>query len=412
MNKKFVPVNELLAKTSLDQFISHYSFDTEVRRKGNEERMRSPFACEKCTGNQQVVSVNWQAGVFTSHCYHCNVRGRVTTLLFGMKYGRQPAGGKLKGEEFKDIAADIAIVAGVRGESQSPPPKVQREPAAEINPAPEPTIERKENVPLAKNPDERIARLIHLSDELIREPETMSGRAQAYIGQRPYMTEEQMKKWDVGYLPANNKSMLRSKFVYGLRNERSEKIGFVGRDLNFKEKLAKWEHSDRKAAAPIKAKFPPGFARGSFLYGAEAQRLQSEEAQAQLKDVGIVVTEGMNDTIALDNYGILSVGLCSNRLSEGQIEKLTRWANAMADGKVTLLLDNDKEGADGAIDCLKKLAPHVSVRLAWTPDTASGAFRNKQPEDLDPSSLLELFKPISVGGVVPQLLRQYLETSD
>ncbi|MEL7496557.1 MAG: toprim domain-containing protein [Planctomycetota bacterium] len=408
MKKNFIPVNELLERTSLDQFISYYGFETELQRKGNEERMRSPFACEKCQGNQQVVSVNWQSGVFTSHCYHCNVRGRVTTLLFGMKYGREPAGGKLKGEEFKDIAADIATVAGVRSESPNKVPPKEESKTTPIHSTPR---VRKENIPLSKNPDERIARLVHLSNELVREPSAMSGRAQAYVQKRPYMTKEQMTKWDVGYLPANQKSMLRSKFVYALRNERSEKIGFVGRDLNFQEKISKWEHSDRSSAAPIKAKFPPGFARGEFLYGAEANRLEAEESQAQLRDVGIVVVEGMNDTIALDSYGILAVGLCSNRVTEGQLEKLTRWANAMADGKVTLLLDNDKEGAEGAIDCLQKLAPHVAVRLAWTPDS-SGAFRDKQPEELEPHSLLELFKPLSTTGIVPSLLERHIERND
>jgi len=105
MANEFIPVNKLLERTTLEQFIDHYSFSTEIKRKGKEERIRSPFACDKCTGNNQAVSVNWQSGVFTSHCYHCNVKGRITALLYGMKYGCEPSGGKLKGEEFKDIAA-------------------------------------------------------------------------------------------------------------------------------------------------------------------------------------------------------------------------------------------------------------------------------------------------------------------
>ena len=109
--KNFIPVNELLGQTSLQDFITHYDFPTEVKRKGNEERVRNPFACEKCSGNSQAVSVNWKSGVFTSHCYHCDTRGRVTTLLFGMKHGRKPSGNKLQGDEFKDIARDIAQVA-------------------------------------------------------------------------------------------------------------------------------------------------------------------------------------------------------------------------------------------------------------------------------------------------------------
>ena len=98
-----------------------------------------------------------------------------------------------------------------------------------------------------------------------------------------------MDEWDVGCLLSNSRSMLRGKFVYALRNEKSEKIGYVGRDLAFKEKLAKWEDSDRPGKAPIKAKFPPGFVRGSFLYGAEVKRLETEEAKAQLQDIGCLL---------------------------------------------------------------------------------------------------------------------------
>ena len=156
--------------------------------------------------------------------------------------------------------------------------------------------------------------------------------------------------------------MLRGKFVYALRNERSEKIGYVGRDLAFEEKLAKWENSDRKKQRPIKAKFPPGFVRGSFLYGAEAIRMNSDEASKQLKETGIVVFEGMNNVLAAAANGILAVGLCCNRITEGQIEKLVRWSNDFANGKITVMLDNDVEGYEGAVDALTKLRPAITSK--------------------------------------------------
>ena len=396
MAKEFIPVNELLERTTLEQFVNHYNFETEIRRKGNEERIRNPFACEKCNGNNQAVSVNWPAAVFTSHCYHCSVRGRVTTLLFGMKYGRQPSGGKLKGDEFKDIASDIATVAG----HQSPNAKSASGAAdavatasaapAKPNDGHAKATERKINLPLSRNPDERIARLEHLSDELIRAPAQMSGRAQAYLVNRNYMTPAMMERWDLGYLPSNSKSMLRGKFVYALRNERSEKIGYVGRDLAFDDKRTKWENSDRAGKPPIKAKFPPGFARGSFLYGAEAIRMDSDVARQQLSETGILVFEGMNDVLAAAANGILAVGLCSNRIAEGQIEKLVRWSKELSGGKVTLMLDNDPEGYEGAMESVAKLALHVHTRIAWTPDSFGGEFRGWQPEQLDRNQMLKV----------------------
>ena len=393
MNKKFIPVNELLARTTLEQFVSHYNFATEIKRSGNEEKIRNPFACEKCAGNTQAVSVNWQSGVFTSHCYHCSTRGRVTTLLFGMKYGRQPSGSKLQGEEFKDIAEDIAQVTNYQT-SETPPAAPNLKPAniAKVQSPP-----RKINRPLSKNEDPRIARLESLSDEFEFDVNQMNGRATSYLAKRPYFTCDVLKQWGIGFLPSNSKSMLRGNMVYELRNERSEKIGYVGRDLAFEDKIRKWENSDRTGEQPIKAKFPPGFAKGELLYGAEIQRLKGEAAKSQLADSGLLVLEGMNDTVALDQHGLLSVSLCTNRITEGQIEKLARWSHDLAGGKITLMLDNDQEGFEGSLDTLRKLAAHAHVRTVWTPDCFGGKYRGKQPEELEQADLLALFKRFSNG---------------
>jgi DNA primase len=188
--------------------------------------------------------------------------------------------------------------------------------------------------------------------------------------------------------------------VYELRNERSEKVGYVGRDLAFADKIRKWENSDRTGKQPVKAKFPPGFAKGEFLYGAEVKRLQRETARAQLADTGLLVLEGMNDTIALDRHGLLSVSLCTNRITEGQIQKLVRWSHDLAGGKITLMLDNDPEGFEGSLDSLKKLSAHAHVRTVWTPDCFGGKFRGNQPEDLERSDLVSLFSRFSNGTIL------------
>ena len=185
--------------------------------------------------------------------------------------------------------------------------------------------------------------------------------------------------------------IIKKLLVYTLRNERSEKIGYVGRDLAFEDKFRKWENSDRTGKAPIKAKFPPGFARGSFLYGAEVSRLSNERTQQQLKDTGILVVEGMNDVIALDSHGITAIALCSNRIAEGQIEKLVRWSKELANGRITLMLDNDKEGLEGTKDTIQKLSPHAFVRSIWEPSSFNGELRGKQPEEIEKTILVKLF---------------------
>ena len=310
-----------------------------------------------------------------------------------------PSGSKLQGQEFKDIAEDIAQVANYRTNESTVETPVPKPPAVAKN---EP-VPRKINLPLRKNEDPRIAKLEHLSDEFAFDVDEMNGRATGYLAKRPYFTQDVMERWGVGFLPSKSKSMLRGNLVYELRNERSEKIGYVGRDLAFEDKIRKWENSDRTGKQPIKAKFPPGFAKGEFLYGAEVKRLQSDKARAQLADTGLLVLEGMNDAIALDQHGLLSVSLCTNRITEGQIEKLARWSHDLAGGKVTLMLDNDQEGFQGSLDSLRKLSAHAHVRTVWTPDCFGGKYRGKQPEELELSELLTLFKRFSDGTTLQML---------
>ena len=72
------------------------------------------------------------------------------------------------------------------------------------------------------------------------------------------------------------------------------------------------------------------------------------------------------------------------------------------------MLDNDKEGADGTLDSLQKLAPFAHVSIVWTPNSLGGRFRGMQPEQLSAAPLLELFSPLSTNGEVLKQLEQSL----
>ena len=70
----------------------------------------------------------------------------------------------------------------------------------------------------------------------------------------------------------------------------------------------------------------------------------------KFKRVKVIVVEGFNDVIHLDNLGIPSDAICSNRMTEQQADKLTRWARQLSGGKVVLMFDGDACGvADRAI---------------------------------------------------------------
>ncbi len=84
---------------------------------------------------------------------------------------------------------------------------------------------------------------------------------------------------------------------------------------------------------------------------------RSEEPQLQesLKQNGLVVVEGMNDVIRLDELGICAVGLCSNLATETQIEAIVRFAKQVANNRLLSFPDNDPEGEAGFKELLWEL---------------------------------------------------------
>jgi hypothetical protein len=88
--------------------------------------------------------------------------------------------------------------------------------------------------------------------------------------------------------------------------------------------------------------------------------------------------------------GIPSVGLCSNTVTDEQADRIARWAHELANGVVTLMLDCDQEGENGAQQALWKLAQRSCVLLAWSSEMHRGKFRGRQPESLDAEELSQL----------------------
>ena len=76
-----------------------------------------------------------------------------------------------------------------------------------------------------------------------------------------------------------------------------------------------------------------------------------------------------------------------------------RFANQLSDGTVTLMLDCDAEGENGARRSLYHLAQHSRVRLAWSPTLHDGKFRGRQPESLSIEEWLEIRDALRRGGV-------------
>jgi 5S rRNA maturation endonuclease (ribonuclease M5) len=230
---------------------------------------------------------------------------------------------------------------------------------------------------------------VDLDAKFITDPAAMPPAAASYFRRRPFLTSEVCRSWRVGYLPRDvggeDKSggTMRGKVVYGYTDERGNVLTWFGRDPEFEEKHRRWEAAGRIDREPEKFHFVKGFHRGLELFGQNGgERLQRPGYREKLKEFGLVVVEGPNDVIALDRLGIPAVGLCSNTVTDAQADKIARWAEILADGVVTLMLDCDAEGETGAKQVLWEVAKRCRVRLAWSSEMHGGRFRGRQPESL------------------------------
>ena len=156
-------------------------------------------------------------------------------------------------------------------------------------------------------------------------------------------------------------------------------------------------HLATGATAPIKHRFPKGFHRGLELFGQQASRLKEPGYRESIARYGIIVVEGFNDVIGLDNLGIPAVAIMSNRITEHQIEKIARWAKQLANGKVSLLFDCEQTGDDGAKEALWFFAERgLDVRLGWSQAMHGGAFKGRQPEQLNRDEWNSVIQPVLV----------------
>src|SRR5204862_5789242 len=87
---------------------------------------------------------------------------------------------------------------------------------------------------------------------------------------------------------------------------------------------------------PGKHRFPKGFHRGLELFGQQSSRLAEPGYREFIARHGLVIVEGFNDVIGLDNLGVPALGIMSNRMTEAQGKKIVRWAKQLASNRVNL----------------------------------------------------------------------------
>jgi len=378
--KSFIKVDELLPQVSLEQAAAFYGVPLpEMKRVGDETRSRCFLYCGRAgeTGDRALaIQTEHAAKQWKCHQYGCGKSGNLVSLCDLMKPGEN-AGGRPRGERFKQIAADLAAMAGGQSAGTDAPPSAV--PAA---PRPEPV---RFNVPLKDSENERARGLVDLDRKLVVDVAALPPKASSYLRRRPFFSPEELRSWRAGYLPRDtgeDKSggTMRGKIVYAYLSKGGDVLTWFGRDPEFEDKHKAWEATDKSEREPEKFHFVKGFHRGLELFG--QHRLREEANATKLKELGLILVEGPNDVIRLRTLGAPAVGLCSNTITREQANKAAGLARELASGTVTVFLDCDTEGENGMRQCLGYLAQLTPVRLAWTSKMYGGKFKGRQPESL------------------------------
>jgi len=374
-------VDGLIESTPLSAVLHHYGLPQPAEH-AKEHRLNCVFndSCADTSYGNLTVALD---AVNRVYCHSCETRGNLITLIHGLEKRQPPAGGKLRGQEFKEA------VAKLRGIASGAPPEadschLNEKEAVATGDLPKPEV-RAVNTPLRRHEKEGARALADLHEELISDVAEMSPEAAQYIRQRRWMTAELLQKWGVGWIPGDGRSLFRKNYlVYTHRNERGEVVSYSGRNLSFEEKFVRWIRDGRpEGKKPAKHRYVSGFHRGVELYGGHATRMEERYVRASLQQHGLVVCEGQNDVLRMDTLQVAAVGLGSNKATESQIDKIARFARTAADNRVLLLPDCDEEGEAGFQPLLWRLnEERVHVRLGISSTMFDGIFANRQPESI------------------------------
>lgn len=381
----YTSVDDLQARITLAEAAGKCGVSLNAQGTGRQIRLDCPFGCEGDHAGKRELSVDAQnpQKVFCCHAYGCQVRGNLLTLMHGWLTSTLPASGRLIGAEFKRVRD---VLVGTAAPAPSPSPS-----RAPSTPAEVPTKPIR-NLPLAENDNEKARELVTLDEKFVTDVASMLPAAASYVRRHPSLSLASMQKWRVGVLPQDGGGdkrgwSLRGQLLYPLLAEDGQLLAWVARDPQFEQKERAFNALPAEQRArekkPAKHRFPVDFHRGLELFGQHGSRLEEPGYREWIARYGIIVVEGFNDVIGLDALGIPAVGIMSNRITEGQVAKIERYARRLSGGKVVLLFDADAPGDDGAKEAAWQLLQRdLDVRLGWTKFMHGGAFDGRQPETL------------------------------
>ena len=391
-----IDVDSLQQQLSVRQVARYYGFELpESFGDAGEQRMRCP--CANCTGHNddRSVSINASDPFKRWKChrenYGCGAQGNLVTLAYCLRHGAMPAGGKPTGKDFFAVAQELEAIDGGKlrpDVAVAPDPAVRQDVAAVIGGKP--------NVPLSQSDNENARNLVTLDEQFSISLENLSSPASSYARRRPFLLSEAIaRECRCGYMPGSSKSSLRGQWVFGVQNEQGEPLAWVGRNVKYDAERDDWVAAGRRDKEPLKYRFPTQalFRRGLELYGQEF--LGDERFAESLKHFGVVLVEGFTDRLRLHELGVMSLAMMSNRITDEQSERLVRYAQQYAGGRVGVMHDADDPGDDGAKETLWRMHEQgIDAYLVWSRRKFGGRFNNRQPESLDSGEWNELAKTI------------------
>ncbi len=382
---RYTSIDDLQAQTSLHDAAAKCGTVLDAHGTGRQVRLDCPFNCPGDHAGRRELSVDTgnPQKVFACHAYECQFRGNLLTLMHGWLTGTRPTNGSLRGAEFQRVRS---VLAGQE------PPATKAPGTAAAAREQEKQAEAPKNVPLEQHENEKARDLVTLDEKFLRDVAHMPPAAASYVRKHPCLTTDAMLKWRVGVLPQDGGSdkrgwSVRGQLLYPVLSEDGKLLAWVARDPQFeaKEQTFKALSPDERAKEkpPAKHRFPVDFHRGQELFGQHASRLQEPGYREAISSFGIIVVEGFNGVIGLDAINVPAVAIMSNKMTEGQIAKIERFAKRLASGRVSLLFDADDAGDEGAKEALWLLSQRgLDVRLAWTKAMHGGQFAGRQPESL------------------------------
>jgi hypothetical protein len=258
---RYTSVDDLQAQLTLPEAAAKCGVSLEVHGSGKQVRLDCPFGCLGDHAGKREISVDATnpQKVFCCHAYGCQVRGNLLSLMHGWLTQTLPAGGRLKGPEFKRVRDVLA------GAANPPPPD---QPTTSSLSREEGPVEVIRNQPLMKSENEKARELATLDEKFLTDVANMPPAAASYVRRHPCLSLASMQKWRVGVLPQDGGGdkrgwSLRGQLLYPVLSEDGHLLAWVARDPQFESKelafslLSPEQRSNEKK--PAKHRFPVDF---------------------------------------------------------------------------------------------------------------------------------------------------------